>query len=137
MTRDEEGSSDPEEGPDAFEEARQALMHAEAELAKAREEQRRAEDDISEAETKLEEATRARYVFFVGKERFETRRHELTGAEIKAMVPNWHPEDALELEGHGDEPNRIIRDDETVKLNKEHPLHFIAVPPAVFGALAG
>ena len=92
MTRDEEGSSGPEEGPDAFEEARQALKHAEAELAKAREEQRRAEDDISEAETKLEEATRARYVFFVGKERFETPRHELTGAEIKAMVPDWHPD---------------------------------------------
>ena len=51
------------------------------------------------------------------------------------MVPNWHPEDALELEGHGDDPNRIIRE-ETVRLNKEHPLHFIAVPPAVFGAAA-
>jgi hypothetical protein len=34
-------------------------------------------------------------------------------------------------------PNRIIVDDETVRLNTEHPLHFIAVPPAVFGALAG
>ena len=137
MTRDEECSSGPDDAPDAFEEARQALKHAEAELAKAREEQRRAAGDLSEAEKKLEEATRTHYVFFVGKERFETRRHELTAAEIKAMVPNWHPEDALELEGHGDEPNRIIRDEETVRLNKEHPLHFVAVPPAVFGAAAG
>ena len=137
MTRNEEGSSGSEDGPDAFKEARQALRHAEAELATAREEQRRAEIDINQAERELEEAARAHYVFFVGKERFETPRHELTGAEIKAMVPDWHPEDALELEGHGDEPNRIIRDDETVRLNKEHPLHFIAVPPAVFGALAG
>ena len=114
MTRDEECSSDTDDAPDAFEEARQALKHAEAELAKAREEEDRAEADLREAEKKLEEAARALYVFFVGKERFETHRHELTGAQIKAMVRNWHPEDALELEGHGDEPNRIILDDETV-----------------------
>jgi hypothetical protein len=40
----------------------------------------------------------------------------------------------LELEGHGDEPDRIIADHEVVELHKRHPLHFISVPPATFGA---
>ena len=123
--------TDASEG--AFEEARQALKHAEAELAEARELELRAEGEVLKAEEKLEEAIRS-YVFVVGKDRFETHRHELTGAEIKSMVPSWLAGYVLELEGHGDEPDRIISDHETVRLNKDHPLHFIAVPPATFGA---
>lgn len=124
----------PDDTPGVFEEARQALKHAEAELAQARELEARAEADLRKAEKELEEASRACYVFFVGKERFETHRRELTGAEIKAMVPNWPAGYALELEGWGDEPDRIIGDHEIVKLHKDRALHFISVPPATFGA---
>ena len=120
--------------PNAFKEARQAIKHAEAELADAHELEARAEGELREAEEKLEEAIHARYVFFVGKDRFETHRHDVTGAEIKAMVLGWKASDALELEGRGDEPDRIIGDNDTVRLHKDHPLHFIAVPPAIFGA---
>jgi hypothetical protein len=58
----------------------------------------------------------------------------MTGAENKRMVANWPSGDGLELEGRGDEPDRIIGDHETLPLHKHDPLHFIAVPPATFGA---
>ena len=125
-----------EERPDQLDEVQHALQnikHAEADLAKARELENEAERELREAEKVLEEATQIR-VFFVGKERFETHRHELTGSEIKAMVPNWQAGNALELEGQGDEPDRIIGDHERVHLPTHHPLHFIAVPSANFGA---
>jgi hypothetical protein len=124
----------PDDTPRVFEEAREALKHAEAELARARELEIRAETDLHRAEKEFEETARACFVFFVGKERFETHRHELTGAEIKATVPHWQTGYALELEGQGDEPDRIIGDHEIVRLHRHHSLHFIAVPPATFGA---
>jgi hypothetical protein len=123
----------PEDGPDDLEKARKDLQRAEAEMAQARELELRADEDIRKAEKELKEATRP-FVFFVGKERFETHHHRLTGAQIKARVPDWQAGYALELEGHGDEPDRIIADHEVVELHKSHPLHFIAVPPATFGA---
>ena len=123
----------PEDGPDDLEKARKDLQRAEAELVQARELEHRAEEDIRKAEKEIEEATRP-FVFFVGKERFETYEHRLTGARIKARVPDWQAGYALELEGHGDESDRIIADHEVVELHKGHPLHFIAVPPATFGA---
>jgi hypothetical protein len=122
-----------EDLPDELEKAREDLKHAEAELTEARELERRAEEDIRKAEKEIEEAAQP-YVFFVGKEKFETHHRHLTGAQIKAMVSNWHAGYALELEGHGDEPDRIIVDHEVVELHKHHPLHFISVPPATFGA---
>lgn len=118
---------------DGVRKALEDIKHAEADLAKARELESRAEWELREAEKELEEANRPR-VFFVGKERFETHRHELTGAEIKAMVHNWQAGNALELEGQGDEPDRIIGDHERIHLPTHHPLHFIAVPSANFGA---
>jgi len=134
MTTYEKSTNSSDDAPSALEEARRALKHAETELARARELGVRAEAELREAEEKLEEATQVCYIFFVGKDRFETHRHELTGAEIKAMEPDWQAGYALELEGQDDEPDRVIGDDEIVRLHKHHPLHFIAVPPATFGA---
>ena len=119
--------------PDEVQHALQDIKHAEADLAKARQLEGKAERELCNAEEILEEATRVR-VFFVGKERFETHRHDLTGSEIKAMVPNWQAGNALELEGRGDEPDRIIGDHESVHLPTHHSLHFITVPSANFGA---
>lgn len=122
-----------EDVPDDLEKARKDLQRAESELAEARELEHRAEEGIRKAEKEIEEAARP-YIFFIGKEEFETHHHRLTGAQIKAMVPNWQAGYGLELEGHGDEPDRIIADHEVVQLHKHHPLHFISVPPATFGA---
>ena len=74
------------------------------------------------------------YFFFVGSEKYESDLPELTGAQIKAKIPNWNPADSLTLEGRGKEPDKLISDTDVVSLKKEHgPLHFIIVPSANFG----
>src|ERR1700750_3449089 len=74
------------------------------------------------------------YSFFVGREKYETDQPVLTGLQIKAKVPDWDPTHALVLEGHGDDPDRVIRDDEPVSLEKAHgPLRFSSAPKANFG----
>ncbi len=76
-----------------------------------------------------------KYTFFVGITKYETDRPQLTGAQIKAKIASWDPSHDLVLEGHGDDPDRPIRDDEVVSLEKVHgPLRFSSVPKANFGA---
>jgi hypothetical protein len=75
------------------------------------------------------------YTFFVGNQKYETHQPQLTGAQIKAYVPDVAPGSKLSLEGHGHDPDRIIADDELVSLDAHHggPLRFTLVPPANFG----
>lgn len=76
-----------------------------------------------------------RYFFFVNNEKFDTDQHELTAAQIKARIANVEPGDKLSLDGHGDQPDRLLADDELVQLEKDHgPLRFTIVPSASFGA---
>ena len=75
------------------------------------------------------------FVFFVNKERFETDQSELTAGQIKAFASSVEPGDKLSIEGRGDEPDRLLSDDEIVKLEKDKgPLRFTIVPSASFGA---
>ena len=75
------------------------------------------------------------FTFFVNSEKFETDQQELTAAQIKARVANVEPGDKLSLEGHGDEPDRLLGDDEVVQMEKDRgPLRFTIVPSASFGA---
>lgn len=75
------------------------------------------------------------YVFFVNKEKFETDQPSLSVAQIKARVAGIEPGDKLSLEGHGDEPDRLLGDEEIISLEKDHgPLRFTIVPSASFGA---
>jgi len=75
------------------------------------------------------------YIFFVNKERFETDQSSLSVAQIKARVAGVEPGDKLSLEGHGDEPDRLLGDEEVISLEKDHgPLRFTVVPSASFGA---
>lgn len=75
------------------------------------------------------------FVFFVNKERFETDQAELTAGQIKARVAGVEPGDKLSIDGQGDEPDRMLSDDELVKLEKDKgPLRFTIVPSASFGA---
>jgi hypothetical protein len=112
------------------------LKRAETELSDDRELGDRGLSDLREAERELEGARRPLFIFYIGKEKFETHREELTGAEIKAADKDFPTGYGLELEGHGDEPNRLIRDDEKVRMDPHHALHFTAVPPATFGSIA-
>jgi hypothetical protein len=79
-------------------------------------------------------AHQKQYFFFVDNEKYESDLESLTGAQIKAKVPNWDPAYGLLLEGHGKDPDRLIGDSEAVSLEKDHgPLRFTHVPPASFG----
>lgn len=74
------------------------------------------------------------YHYFVNNVRYETDQPTLTGAQIKARIPNLEPGTGLSLEGHGNDPDRLIGDDEVVKLDTGHgPARFTLVPPATFG----
>lgn len=74
------------------------------------------------------------YHFFVNGKKYETDKKELTGAQIKAMVPGWDPSHDLSLEGQGDDPDRIIGDAEAVSLDPKHGVRrFSSVPKANFG----
>jgi hypothetical protein len=75
------------------------------------------------------------YLFFVNGQKFETDQPALTAAQIKRHVSGVEQGDKLSLEGRGDEPDRILADDELVPLAKDHgPLRFTIVPSASFGA---
>lgn len=75
-----------------------------------------------------------KYIYFVNNAKYESDLPELTGAQIKARIPNLDPTLQLSLEGHGSDPDRIIQDAEVVSLEKDHgPLRFTLVPPANFG----
>ncbi len=76
-----------------------------------------------------------KYIFFVDKDRYETDQSTVTGAFIKALIPNFDRSYQLFLENPGDEPDQLIGDDTSVSLEKEHgPRRFYTVPPATFGA---
>jgi hypothetical protein len=74
------------------------------------------------------------YRFFVNGVKYETDQRQLSGLQIKARVANWDPTHDLVLEGHGDEPDRVVADNEMVDLDVEHgPRRFSSVPKANFG----
>lgn len=72
--------------------------------------------------------------FFVSGDKYTTDADALTGLQIKAKVPNWNPNHDLVLEGHGNEEDRVIKDDESVSLERDKgPRRFSAAPKANFG----
>jgi hypothetical protein len=74
------------------------------------------------------------YRYFVDNVEYSTEHESLTGAQITAKVPGWNPANSLVLEGHGSEPDEVIRPTTTVVFKgREAPAHFIIVPPATFG----
>jgi hypothetical protein len=88
---------------------------------------------MPESEQKTDKHERE-FEYFVDAKRYVTTHQFLTGAQIKAKIPDLNPAFQLVLEGHGHHPDRPIADDERVDLETKHgPLHFILVPPANFG----
>jgi Multiubiquitin len=74
------------------------------------------------------------YTFFVSGKKYETDQESLTGLQIKARVADWDPSHDLVLEGHDNDPDSIIADNETVQLDRHKgPLRFSSAPKANFG----
>lgn len=77
-----------------------------------------------------------KYFYFVGEKKYESDDATITGAQIKARIVDLEPGTGLSLEGHGNDPDQMIGDADTVSLEIGHghgPLHFTLVPPATFG----
>lgn len=75
-----------------------------------------------------------KYFYFVDGVRYESDQEVLTGAQIKARIPNFDNTLVLMLEGAGNEPDTIVTDDMSISLAKEHgPRRFFTTPPATFG----
>jgi hypothetical protein len=75
-----------------------------------------------------------KYFYFVDGEKYESDEEVLTGAQIKARIPNFDHALLLMLEGAGKEPDSIVTDDRSISLAKVHgPRRFFTTPPATFG----
>ncbi|MBS1722979.1 MAG: multiubiquitin domain-containing protein [Armatimonadetes bacterium] len=71
--------------------------------------------------------------YFVDGKKYETEAGSLTGAEIKAQIPGFDQTYQLVLEGRHGDPDRVIKDTDSVNLDTNPPLQFYTVPPATFG----
>lgn len=75
-----------------------------------------------------------RYEYFVDDAKYESEQRYVTGTIIKAKIPGFNYTYSLFEEMPKDEPDRLINDDTTVDLAKDHgPHRFYTVPPAAFG----
>ena len=87
--------------------------------------------------TRDAEASRRRppYHFSVDDKQLKSDQPILTGAQIKALA-QVDPSFGLFLEGHGNDPNRQIADNESVDLRAPGIEKFYTAPPATFGSRA-
>jgi hypothetical protein len=75
-----------------------------------------------------------KFFYFVDGVRYDSDLEVLTGAQIKARIPNFDHALVLMLEGTGKDPDTIVTDDTSVSLAKDHgPRRFFTTPPATFG----
>jgi hypothetical protein len=118
------------------EKALENLKRAETEIKEAAELEELGRAYLRAAEKELEAARHPVFIFYVGKEKFATHCAVLTGAEIKAGAKDFPQGYGLELEGHGEEPDRLVRDDEKIHMDPHCAMRFTAVPPATFGSVA-
>lgn len=74
------------------------------------------------------------FFYFVDHRRYEWEHSTITGAQIKARIPDFDPTFSLFLENPGPEPDQLIADDTSISLRNEHgPRRFYTAPPATFG----
>lgn len=74
-----------------------------------------------------------KYHFFVDGEKYDVDESTVTGALIRAKIPEAKRGYSIFLEGHGNDPDTLINDTQTFSLDKETK-HFYTSPPASFGA---
>jgi hypothetical protein len=76
-----------------------------------------------------------KFLYFVDGVEFESKEEHITGAIIMAKLPEAKRGYALYLEGHGKQPDELIRPETSITLEKHKPKHFYTVPPASFGLI--
>lgn len=59
-------------------------------------------------------AEHPKFHFFVDAKQYETDQASVTGAQIKATVSGLNPAYQLFLESHGNDPDRLVSDGETI-----------------------
>ncbi len=82
---------------------------------------------------KHEEHEKKKFHYFVDGKKYETVESALTGAQIKAQIPDFNPAYQLVQEGRGSQNDKVITDNDSVDLNVKPPCQFYTVPPATFG----
>jgi len=76
-----------------------------------------------------------KYFYFVDGVKYDWGQATVTGAQIRAQLPDPNKTYGLFLEGQGKDPDQKIEDTTVVSLEKEKgPRRFYTVPPATFGA---
>jgi len=113
-----------EEVQKRIEETKRKLREEEALLEKEERELGRLEAE--------HEPHRREFHYFVDGEKYTTESGTITGAEIKAKIPNFNRGYSLFLEGGGKDPDKLFTDTDAISLFDCEP-HFITVPPASFG----
>jgi hypothetical protein len=73
------------------------------------------------------------YEFTVDGIEYATPSSALSGAQIKALIPNFDPSYQLVKEGKGNEADEVVTDETTVSLDVHPSASFYTVPPATFG----
>ena len=74
----------------------------------------------------------ADYQYSVDGARYHSQTSSITGAQIKAKIPNFNPTFQLFLESTGSDPDKPIGDADAVDLSGT-PKRFYTAPPATFG----
>jgi hypothetical protein len=75
-----------------------------------------------------------KFFYFVDDKKYESNSSSVTGAEIKAKIPNFDRSYALYVEGEGSDPDRQVADTDAFDLeHHKAPYRFYTVPPATFG----
>ncbi len=75
-----------------------------------------------------------KYTYFVAETKYETEQQVMTGRQIKDGIVNFPVGYALWLDGHGQDPDRLIGDDTAVDFEAQKGTeHFHLSPPGNFG----
>lgn len=75
-----------------------------------------------------------KYSYFVDDTKYESDEPTITGALIKAKIPNFPAGYLLVLEGHGHEDDKPVTDTTVVNLESPGHPHLFLKPPANFGS---
>jgi hypothetical protein len=74
-----------------------------------------------------------KYGYSVDGVRYHWDKSSITGAQIKASIPNLNPTFQLFREGTGGQPDKLVNDSDSIDLAHTAP-HLYTAPPATFGA---
>jgi hypothetical protein len=125
--------SDPSENEErnSIEEVRKRIEKAKQKLREDEALLEEEERELGRLEAEGEQRQRE-FHYFVDSVKYTTTSGTITGAEIKAHIPNFNRGYSLFLEGGGKEPDKLFTDTDSISLFECEP-HFITVPPASFG----